>query len=328
LKDVIIVTGAAGFIGFHLCRRLLAQGESVVGLDNLNDYYDPRLKGARLDILNRSSRFNFLLGDLCDAEAVESLVVQNEPRVVYHLGAQAGVRYSLENPRSYMQSNIEGTFNLLEAVRKASVEHLLYASSSSVYGNHVKTPFSVNASVDKPVSFYASSKRAVELMVYAYACLYGIPSTGLRFFTVYGPFGRPDMAYFSFTKKILAGEPIDVYHHGELLRDFTFVDDVIDGLIALKEKPPVPDEGSVRHKVYNLGNSQPVRLDTFIAVLEKHLGKTAERRYLPMQAGDVYETYADITESTQDFGFIPKVDLEEGLKHFTDWYRGYYEDRK
>ena len=328
MSDTIFVSGAAGFIGFHLCRALLAAKESVVGFDNLNNYYDPRLKAARLDILKRSPRFSFVLGDLSDAAAVEKVFSENRPSMVYHLGAQAGVRYSLKNPNAFITSNIVGTFNVLEAIRKYPITQLLYASSSSVYGDDAQTPFSIRASTDRPVSLYAASKKTGELMAYTYSQLHGILSTGLRFFTVYGPFGRPDMAYFSFTEKILAGETIDVYNYGNLMRDFTYIDDIVDGLLALKDRVPDPDDKGVRHKLYNMGNSQPVRLDDFIATLENVLEKAAQKRYLPMQVADVHETYADITESARDFGFSPRTKIDEGLRRFADWYRAYYEEKE
>ncbi len=328
MSETILVTGAAGFIGFHLSRALLAAGETVVGFDNLNSYYDPRLKAARLDILGRSPRFHFTLGDLGDENAVEALFAEHAPKIVYNLGAQAGVRYSIENPRSYIVSNIVGFFNILEAARRHPVRHLMFASSSSVYGDSAKTPFSIEDNADRPVSLYAASKKSDELMAYAYARLYGIPTTGLRFFTVYGPFGRPDMAYFSFTKKILADEPIDVYNHGKLMRDFTYIDDIVEGLIKLMPLAPAPDEAGAPYKLYNLGNSKPVPLGDFISALETALGKTAVKRYLPMQAGDVHATFADIAESARDFGFCPRVEIGDGLKRFADWYLSYYDGMK
>ncbi|MDO4572719.1 MAG: NAD-dependent epimerase/dehydratase family protein [Clostridia bacterium] len=324
MSGTVLVTGAAGFIGFHLCRALLAAGERVWGFDSLNDYYDPRLKAARLDILCRSKRFRFTLGRLEDEAAVTKLFEEAAPAAVYHLGAQAGVRYSIENPRAYIETNLVGTFHILEALRRRPAEHLLFASSSSVYGDGAEPPFAVDADTDRPVSLYAATKKADELMAYAYAKLYGIPATGLRFFTVYGPFGRPDMAYFSFTQRILAGETIDVFNHGELMRDFTYIDDVVEGLTALKARPPAPDAQGARYKVYNLGNNRPEKLGDFIRALEEALGREARIRYLPMQPGDVHVTAADISESAADFGFAPKTGLREGLKRFAEWYRSYY----
>ena len=324
MKGTVLVTGAAGFIGFHLCRALLAKGCCVTGFDSLNDYYDPRLKAARLDILNRSPRFSFVLGDLANESAVQAVFERAKPETVVNLAAQAGVRYSIEHPRAYIDSNIVGLFNILEAVRAHPAAHLVYASSSSVYGDSTPVPFSVDAKADRPVSLYAATKRSGELMAYAYSHLYGIPATGLRFFTVYGPFGRPDMAYFSFTRKILAGEPIDVFNNGELMRDFTYIDDIVDGVVRLIELPPAADASGARHAVYNLGNNRPVQLGDFIASLERALQKTAVKRYLPMQAGDVHATYANIEKSAADFGFAPKIGIDEGLDRFAAWYRSFY----
>ncbi|MEG1525556.1 MAG: SDR family NAD(P)-dependent oxidoreductase [Clostridia bacterium] len=324
MSERILVTGAAGFIGFHLCRSLLETGGTVVGFDNLNDYYDVHLKQSRLAVLRSYDRFTFVRGDLADAEAVNGLFAVDQPDAVVHLGAQAGVRYSMENPRAYMDSNMTGFFNVLEAVRAHPVRHLLFASSSSVYGNQQKTPFSVDDPVDRPVSLYAATKKSNELMAYTYAHLYGVPTTGLRFFTVYGPFGRPDMAYFKFTKKILAGDPIDIYNHGDLKRDFTFVDDIVSCLSRMICIPPKADAGGERYALYNIGNNHPVDLMQFLKVLETAVGRPAHIHYLPMQPGDVYQTYADIQKTTEDFGFVPETPIEVGLPLFVDWYKNYY----
>ena len=324
MADTILITGAAGFIGYHLSRRLLtATGARVVGFDNLNDYYDVRLKEARLNELVAFDRFTFLRGDLADEAAVTAAFATYRPEIVVNLAAQAGVRYSLENPRAYLESNVVGFFNILEAIRSHPVRHLLFASSSSVYGNQSKTPFSVDDPVDHPVSLYAATKKSDELMAYSYAHLYGVPTTGLRFFTVYGPFGRPDMAYFKFADKICAGEPIDVYNHGDLLRDYTYIDDIIDGLSNMLDRPPRAGEGGAQYALYNLGNSAPVPLLRFIGALETALGKKAELRMLPMQPGDVYQTYADIGQTQRDFGFAPRTPIEEGLALFAAWYKAF-----
>ena len=325
-KQSILVTGAAGFIGYHLSKRLLESGLSVAGVDNCNDYYDPALKRARLSELAAYERFSFLEGDLADEPFVESVFAESKPVVVVHLAAQAGVRYSIDNPRAYIESNIVGFFNMLEAVRHHPVEHFLYASSSSVYGNREQTPFSVQDRVDKPISLYAATKKSDELFAYTYSHLYDVPATGLRFFTVYGPVGRPDMAYFTFTKAIFEGKPIDVYNDGNMLRDFTYVDDVTSCVERMLFYPPKPDETGAQNAVYNIGNNKPVRLLDFIHALERALGKTAELRFLPMQAGDVEKTYADITETQRDFGFAPKTGIDEGLQAFANWYRGYYSE--
>jgi UDP-glucuronate 4-epimerase len=321
----ILVTGAAGFIGYHLCKRLLKSGFAVFGVDNLNDYYDPSLKRARLDELRAFTSFSFTKGDLSDQEAVQALFETVAPQIVVHLAAQAGVRYSIDHPRAYIESNIVGFFNILEAVRSHPVEHMLYASSSSVYGNRDKTPFSVGDRVDRPISLYAATKKSDELFAYTYAHLYGIPSTGLRFFTVYGPFGRPDMAYFKFTKAIFEGKTIDVYNNGEMLRDFTYIDDVTACVESMLHTPPKTDENGDRYALYNIGNNQPVQLSAFIETLEKAAGKTANKRYLPMQAGDVKKTYADITETARDFGFSPTTPISVGLPKFVEWYRSFYQ---
>ena len=320
----ILVTGAAGFIGYHLSRRLLESGMLVFGADSVNSYYDPSLKRARLGELARFDRFSFLEGDLADAHFSERLFAETKPDVVVHLAAQAGVRYSIENPRAYIESNIVGFFNMLEQVRHHPVEHFLYASSSSVYGNREKTPFSVEDRVDQPVSLYAATKKSNELFAYTYSHLYDVPATGLRFFTVYGPFGRPDMAYFSFTKSILEGKPINVFNGGNMLRDFTYVDDVTACLEKMLFCPPKPDDTGARNAVYNIGNHNPVKLIDFIGAIETALGKKATLNFLPMQAGDVEKTYADIESTRRDFGFEPKTQIQEGLQQFANWYLAYY----
>ena len=324
IEKTILVTGAAGFIGFHLSKRLLSRGYRVAGVDSLNDYYDPALKRARLAELTAFDRFSFTEGDLAENELVERLFAEAKPDVVVHLAAQAGVRYSIENPRAYIESNIVGFFNVLEAVRHNPVSHFLYASSSSVYGNRDKTPFSVEDRVDKPISLYAATKKSDELFAYTYAHLYGVPATGLRFFTVYGPFGRPDMAYYKFTKAILEGRSIDVYNNGDMLRDFTYIDDVTSCIESMLFSPPKPDETGAPYAVYNIGNNNPVKLIDFIRAIESALGKTASLNYLPMQAGDVEKTYADITSTQRDFGFSPKTQIADGLQQFVNWYLAYY----
>ncbi len=329
MAQTILVTGSAGFIGFHLCRRLLETTDAnVVGFDNVNDYYDVTLKESRLSILSAFDRFTFVRGDLADNDAVVALFDRFAFTIVVHLAAQAGVRYSIVNPRAYIESNIVGFFNVLEAVRAHPVEHLLYASSSSIYGNQQKTPFSLDDRVDEPISLYAATKKSDELIAHAYAHLFGIPATGLRFFTVYGPFGRPDMAYFKFANKIYAGEPIDVYNHGDLLRDFTYIDDIVNALTVMLARPPAPDASGKRYALYNLGNSTPVPLMRFIEVLQDALGKKAVLRYLPMQQGDVYQTYADISAAERDFGFSPATAITEGLPAFAKWYRAYYHKKR
>lgn len=316
-----IITGAAGFIGFHLSKLLLERGENVVGFDNINDYYDVSLKKARLDILNGFDNFTFIKGDLADAEAVNGLFAEYRPEIVVNLAAQAGVRYSIENPRAYIDSNVVGFFNILEACRHNPVRHLLYASSSSVYGNQEKTPFSTTDDVSRPISLYAATKKTNELMAFTYSHLYGIPTTGLRFFTVYGPFGRPDMAYFSFTNKIMKGETIKIFNGGDMLRDFTYVDDIVKGIDNML---PCPPQSADPAKVYNIGNNKPEKLMHFIEVLEKAIGREARKEFLPMQAGDVYQTYADVDDLIRDFGFKPETSIEEGLGKFAAWYKEFY----
>lgn len=316
-----LITGAAGFIGFHLSKLLLERGERVVGFDNLNDYYDVGLKEARLEILRGYEGFLFVKGDLADENAVGALFEEYRPEIVVNLAAQAGVRYSIDNPRAYIQSNIVGFFNILEACRRHPVKHLLYASSSSVYGNQQKTPFSVTDDVSKPISLYAATKKCDELMAFTYSHLYGIPTTGLRFFTVYGPYGRPDMAYFKFTDMILRGETIKIYNNGDMLRDFTYVDDIVRGIDNMLDRPP---EGPDPAKVYNIGNNKPENLMRFIGVLEKAIGREARKEFLPMQPGDVYQTYADVDDLIRDFGFKPETTIEEGLGKFAAWYGAFY----
>lgn len=319
----VLVTGAAGFIGFHVAGALLERGETVIGLDNLNDYYDVGLKRARLEELAREKNFAFHRIDIAEREPVLRLAESNPgiDRIV-HLAAQAGVRYSLENPHAYTRSNVEGQLVMLEAARALpGLKHFLYASSSSVYGGNTKLPFSVDDRVDNPVSIYAATKKSGELLAHAYSHLYGIPATGLRFFTVYGPWGRPDMSAFIFTRRILAGEEIPVFNRGDMKRDFTYIADVVDGVLACLARPPA---GAVKHRVYNLGNNHPEPLMRFIEVLEKALGKKAEISLQPMQPGDVKETYADIDASRRDFGFDPKTTIDEGIPRFVGWYRDYH----
>lgn len=320
----ILVTGAAGFIGFHLSNLLLQKGVTVVGFDNINDYYDVNLKYARLAILEKFENFTFVKGDLADKTAVDNLFSENKFDIVVNLAAQAGVRYSIENPQAYIESNVIGFFNILEACRNNPVEHLLYASSSSVYGNQQKTPFSTDDDVSKPISLYAATKKSNELMAYTYSHLYGIPSTGLRFFTVYGPYGRPDMACFSFTEKILKGETIKIFNNGDMYRDFTYVDDIVKGVENMLCNPPEADENGDRATVYNIGNNSPEKLMYFVETLEKALGKTAKKEFLPMQPGDVYQTYADVTPLIEKYGFKPSTSIEDGLAKFVEWYKEYY----
>mgnify|MGYP001279751198 CR=1 FL=1 len=321
----ILITGAAGFVGFHSATRLLAGGHQILGIDNLNDYYDVSLKMARLAQLEHAENFSFLKLDLADRQGMARLFSENAFDVVLHLGAQAGVRYSIENPFAYVDSNVTGTLTVLEGCRHAGIKHLIYASSSSVYGANTKQPFSIEDRVDSPVSLYAATKKADEMMCRTYAHLYRIPITGLRFFTVYGPWGRPDMAYFKFADAIRAGRSIDVYNHGDMKRDFTYIDDIVDGIEALVSHPAPGLSDETPHRVYNLGNNSPEQLLEMINLLESALGKEAKKNFLPMQPGDVYATYADIAASTRDFGFAPKVNLATGLARFADWYRGYYE---
>jgi UDP-glucuronate 4-epimerase len=320
-----LITGGAGFIGFHLSKRLLEQGARVVGFDNMNDYYDVKLKEDRLAVLEQYENYTFEKGDLSKNGDVLNLFQEYHPQIVVNLGAQAGVRYSIVNPDAYMQSNMIGFFRILEACRFFPVEHLVYASSSSVYGGNEKVPFSTEDKVDEPVSLYAATKKSNELMAHAYSKLYGIPVTGLRFFTVYGPFGRPDMAYFKFTKKILAGEPIQIYNNGDMYRDFTYIDDIVHGVENILCNPPAVNAKGAAYKLYNIGNNQPEKLMYFIETLEKCLGLTAKKEYLPMQPGDVYQTYADVSDLMKDYDFKPDTSIEEGLQKFVAWYREYYD---
>ena len=332
----ILVTGAAGFIGFHLSRRLLQQGEEVLGVDNLNSYYSVQLKRDRLALLQEHTTFQFAETDVADREAMARLFSENQPTVVIHLAAQAGVRYSLVDPNAYIDSNLVGFGNILEGCRHHAVTHLVYASSSSVYGGNTQVPFSVHHNVDHPYSLYAATKKANELMAHTYSNLYGLPATGLRFFTVYGPWGRPDMALFAFTKAILEDRPIDVFNHGKMQRDFTYIDDIVEGVVRVVKRIPEPnpawdtsaaDPGTswAPHRVYNIGNNQPIELMHFIEVLESCLGKQAQKNLLPMQPGDVPMTYADVDELVRDVGFRPATALEDGVERFVQWYREYYQ---
>lgn len=316
----ILVTGAAGFIGMHCAATLLAQGHQVVGVDNLNDYYDPRIKRARLAQLTPHGRFRFIEIDIADRAAMEALFAELQPQRVLHLAAQAGVRYSLQNPHAYVQSNLVGFVNILEGCRHHHVQHLVYASSSSVYGANTKVPFAVGDPVDHPVSLYAATKKSNELMAYSYSHLYRIPATGLRFFTVYGPWGRPDMSPWLFTSAILEGRTIDVFNHGKMQRDFTYIDDIVEGTLRVLDKTPA---GDVPARVYNIGNHQPVELMDFIGTLERVLGVEATKNFLPMQAGDVPITYADTDDLRRDVGFAPATPLAEGLQRWADWYRDF-----
>lgn len=330
-----LVTGAAGFIGFHVSQRLLAAGHQVVGIDNLNDYYDVNLKHARLNLIKADPGFTFIEMDLADRDAMASLFDQNTFQRVIHLGAQAGVRYSIENPHAYADSNLIGHLNILEGCRHHKIEHLLYASSSSVYGLNRKMPFSTEDSVDHPVSLYAATKKANELMSHTYSHLYQLPTTGLRFFTVYGPWGRPDMALFKFTRAMIAGEAIDVYNQGQMKRDFTYIDDIAEAIVRLQDVIPQQDDNwtvetgspatsSAPYRVYNIGNSQPVTLMNYIEAIEKALGMTAKKNLMPMQPGDVLETSADTEALFKAIGFRPQTGVEEGVKNFVDWYRDFY----
>ena len=332
----VLVTGAAGFIGFHVSKALLARGDSVTGFDNLNDYYDVSLKEARLARLRTHKAFAFVKGALEDAAAVDALFAGRPFDRVIHLAAQAGVRYSLTNPGAYVQSNLVGFLNVLEACRHAKTPHLAYASSSSVYGMNARQPFSVHDNVDHPVSLYAATKKANELMAHTYSHLYGLPTTGLRFFTVYGPWGRPDMALFLFTRAILAGKPIDVFNHGKMRRDFTYVDDIVQGVVRVADRVAAPDPAwdaarpdpgtsPAPYRVYNIGNHTPVELDRFIGLIEDTIGKKAVRNDLPMQPGDVPATCADVEDLRRAVGFAPATPLETGIARFVEWYREYYQ---
>ncbi|HMM54517.1 MAG TPA: NAD-dependent epimerase [Candidatus Desulfobacillus sp.] len=335
----ILITGAAGFIGMHVAQRLLQRGDEVVGIDNLNDYYDVRLKEARLAQLAPEPRFRFARLDVADTAAIAALFDKEGFDGVIHLAAQAGVRYSLVNPHAYAQSNLVGFVNILEGCRHGKVRHLVYASSSSVYGGNTRMPFSEHDRVDHPVSLYAATKKSNELMAHAYSHLFGLPATGLRFFTVYGPWGRPDMSYFLFADAILAGRPIDVFNHGRMQRDFTYIDDIAEGVVRVLDRPAEADPGFDRerpdpaaswapYRIYNIGNHQPVELMAFIGALETALGRQAEKRFLPMQDGDVPATYADIDELRAATGFHPATPVEEGVRRFVEWYRSYYDEAR
>lgn len=331
----ILVTGVAGFIGFHLCKKLLTLGEEIVGLDNINDYYDVNLKKDRLAQLEGHNNFQFYKLNLSDTTGMTELFADCQPERVVHLAAQAGVRYSLQNPHTYVDSNLVGFINILEGCRHGKVKHLVFASSSSVYGANKKTPFSVHDNVDHPLSLYAATKKANELMAHSYSHLYGLPTTGLRFFSAYGPWGRPDMALFMFTKAILEGRPIDVFNKGQMRRDFTYVDDIIEGVVRVLDKIPQPNPewsgykpdpgtGSAPYRIYNIGNNNPVELMHFIEVLEECLGKKATKNFLPIQPGDVPENFADIEDLEKDVGFKPSTPIEVGIPRFVDWYRSYF----
>jgi UDP-glucuronate 4-epimerase len=331
----LLVTGAAGFIGFHTAKLLLERGDEVVGLDNLNAYYDPALKQARLKILEQYPAFRFAKIDVADREAMQGVFERESFQRVVHLAAQAGVRYSIENPHAYVHSNITGFLQVIEGCRRNKVQHLVYASTSSVYGANTRMPFSESQGVDHPLTLYAATKRSNELMAHSYSSLYGLPTTGLRFFTVYGPWGRPDMALFLFTKNILAGLPIDVFNDGFHQRDFTYVDDIVKGVVAALDHVAAPDPkwdsdhpnpstSSAPYRIYNIGNQTPVALTRYIEVLEQALGSTAQKNFLPMQQGDVPDTWADVEALASDVGYCPATDLETGVKHFVEWYLAYY----
>ena len=335
INPQILVTGAAGFIGFHVSNSLLKEGESVIGLDNLNDYYDVSLKEARLAQLQNHNNFRFKRLELADKDGMERLFAENTIGKVIHLAAQAGVRYSLKNPHAYVDSNLVGFMNILEGCRNTNVSHLVFASSSSVYGANTQMPFSVHDNVDHPVSLYAATKKANELMAHTYAWLYNLPCTGLRFFTVYGPWGRPDMALFIFTKAILEDRPIDIFNYGKMKRDFTYIDDIVEGVVRVADKKPGPDPkwngknpdpgtSSSPYRIYNIGNNTPVDLLYFVEVLEGCLGKKAKKELCPIQPGDVPETYADVDDLIEDVGFKPQTPIEEGVARFVEWYREYY----
>jgi UDP-glucuronate 4-epimerase len=335
LPQRVLVTGAAGFIGMHVCQRLLTRGDTVVGLDNLNDYYDVPLKEARLKQLKERAKFTFVKTDLADRQGMAELFARQRFDVVINLAAQAGVRYSLSHPHAYVEANLVGFLNILEGCRHHDVRHLVYASSSSVYGANTAMPFSVHDNVDHPVSLYAASKKANELMAHTYSHLYALPTTGLRFFTVYGPWGRPDMALFLFTRAILAGKPIDVFNHGRMRRDFTYIDDIVEGVVRVADRPaqpnpawsgdrPDPGTSAAPYRVYNIGNNRPVELLRLIEVLEEALGRQAEKNFLPIQPGDVPATFADVDDLVRDAGFKPETPIEAGVARFVEWYRGYY----
>ena len=334
MNQTVLVTGAAGFIGFYLSERLLKEGVTVVGFDSVNDYYDPKLKQARLSILEKYDNFSFVKGNLADKEAIFDIMKKYQPEIVVNLAAQAGVRYSITNPDAYIESNIVGFFNVLEACRHYPVKHLVYASSSSVYGTNKKVPYATEDKVDNPVSLYAATKKSNELMAHAYSKLYKIPATGLRFFTVYGPMGRPDMAYLGFTNKLVKGEKIQIFNFGDMKRDFTYVDYIVTGIVNVMQKPPAETEDGAPYKVYNIGNNHPESLLYFVETLEKCLmqegiiDKPAEKEFLPMQPGDVYQTYADVDDLIRDFDFKPATSLEEGLSKFAKWYKEFYKEEE
>lgn len=318
----ILITGCAGFIGFHLSLRLLEQGSQIIGIDNINDYYDRRLKYDRLDLLKKYKHFSFINGSINNLELLEELFVQNNFDLVINLAAQAGVRYSLENPGSYIQSNLVGFANILECCKNHQIKHLIYASSSSVYGNNKKTPSSISDRVDEPISLYAATKKANELMAHSYSHTFNLPTTGLRFFTVYGPWGRPDMALFKFANSIVNGQPIEVYNYGNMKRDFTYIDDVVESIVRIIKNGP-PNESSSYYKLYNIGNNSPVKLNYFIEILEEQLGIKANIRLLPMVTGEVLETYADIDQLANDIQFSPTTSIEKGIAKFVEWFKEY-----
>jgi UDP-glucuronate 4-epimerase len=331
----VLVTGAAGFIGMHASLRLLKRGDSVVGIDNLNDYYDPSLKQARLERLNTNPSFTFAKADVADRDCMERIFREHRPQRVVHLAAQAGVRYSLTNPHAYIDSNLQGFVNILEGCRHAEVEHLVYASSSSVYGGNTSLPFKETDSVDHPISLYAATKKANELMAHTYSHLFRLPTTGLRFFTVYGPWGRPDMALFLFTKAILEGRPIEVFNHGKMRRDFTYVDDIVEGILRVLDRPAEPDpafnpmkpdpaRSNAPYRIFNIGNSSPVQLMTYIETLEENLGRKAVKNFLPLQQGDVPASDADTSQLESATGFAPATPVKDGIRRFVEWYRSYY----
>lgn len=324
MNKKILVTGAAGFIGFHTAIQFIKNGFEVVGIDNLNDYYEQTLKIARLKILEKEQNFLFEKIDISDQTALEKIFCQHSFHRVIHLAAQAGVRYSIENPNAYVQSNLLGFANILEACRHAKTPHLVYASSSSVYGSNTDMPFKVSQNVDHPVSFYAATKKSNELMAHSYSHLYKLPTTALRFFTVYGPWGRPDMALFLFTKAISKGEKIEVYNHGKMQRDFTYIDDIVDAILKVSEKIPQSSNGKAPYKVFNIGNDQPQSLETLISLIEKFLGKKAKKKFMPLQDGDVLATWADINDLRREINYSPKTSLEKGIEKFIQWYKQEY----
>lgn len=331
INKKILITGAAGFIGFHVAKKLLEEKEyiQVIGLDNMNDYYDPSLKLARLEILKKNDKFIFIEDDLANKIAIDHIFAEYKPSIVLNLAAQAGVRYSITNPQAYISSNIIGFFNILEACRNSqetenAVEHLVYASSSSVYGLNKNVPFSTKDNVDSPVSLYAATKKSNELMAHAYTHLYKFPTTGLRFFTVYGPWGRPDMAYFKFTNKIYKDEPVDIYNNGDMWRDFTYIDDIVEGITKILVSPPKKNENGDKYKVYNIGNNKPEKIMDYFKTLENALGVKMKKNFLPMQPGDVYRTYANVDDLINDFDFKPSTSIADGLNSFAKWYKEYY----